>query len=180
MNAEVRRRLGRRDPQGRLRGCLLRIRGTRPRRNDARRDPHRSRRAQNVTVVGFATDHCVKATALDARALGLEVTVLLALRRRNARRPRGRRSPPWTRPASPSHRRAISEPVMRLGKRFDESGEIFPAVAVDPREVDQISGPATRAPLSGDPDTRDATPSTKFEQSFVTDIPQSPATPCWR
>jgi nicotinamidase/pyrazinamidase len=32
-----------------------------------------------VTVVGFATDHCVKATALDARRLGFDVTVLLDL-----------------------------------------------------------------------------------------------------
>jgi nicotinamidase/pyrazinamidase len=33
----------------------------------------------NVTVVGFATDHCVRATALDARKLGFDVTVLLDL-----------------------------------------------------------------------------------------------------
>jgi len=33
----------------------------------------------NVTIVGFATDHCVKATALDARAYGLDVTVVLDL-----------------------------------------------------------------------------------------------------
>ena len=33
----------------------------------------------DVTVVGFATDHCVRATALDARALGLDVTVVLDL-----------------------------------------------------------------------------------------------------
>lgn len=32
-----------------------------------------------VTIVGFATDHCVKATALDARARGLNVTVVLDL-----------------------------------------------------------------------------------------------------
>jgi len=32
-----------------------------------------------VTVVGFATDHCVKATALDARALGFDVNVALDL-----------------------------------------------------------------------------------------------------
>lgn len=32
-----------------------------------------------VTVVGFATDYCVLATALDARALGLEVDVVLDL-----------------------------------------------------------------------------------------------------
>jgi nicotinamidase/pyrazinamidase len=33
----------------------------------------------SVTLVGFATDHCVKATALDARALGYDVTVVLDL-----------------------------------------------------------------------------------------------------
>jgi nicotinamidase/pyrazinamidase len=33
----------------------------------------------NVTVVGFATDHCVRATALDARKLGFDVTVMLDL-----------------------------------------------------------------------------------------------------
>jgi nicotinamidase/pyrazinamidase len=33
----------------------------------------------SVSVVGFATDHCVKATALDARALGFDVTVVLDL-----------------------------------------------------------------------------------------------------
>lgn len=32
-----------------------------------------------VNVVGFATDHCVKATALDARALGFDVCVMLDL-----------------------------------------------------------------------------------------------------
>jgi nicotinamidase/pyrazinamidase len=32
-----------------------------------------------VTIVGFATDHCVKATALDARALGYQVNVALDL-----------------------------------------------------------------------------------------------------
>jgi nicotinamidase/pyrazinamidase len=34
---------------------------------------------KDVTVVGFATDHCVRATALDARDLGLEVNVALDL-----------------------------------------------------------------------------------------------------
>jgi nicotinamidase/pyrazinamidase len=33
----------------------------------------------DVTVVGFATDHCVKATALDARTLGFDVSVALDL-----------------------------------------------------------------------------------------------------
>jgi nicotinamidase/pyrazinamidase len=32
-----------------------------------------------VTIVGFATDHCVKATALDARALGVRVMLALDL-----------------------------------------------------------------------------------------------------
>jgi nicotinamidase/pyrazinamidase len=32
-----------------------------------------------VTVVGFATDHCVRATALDARRLGYDVEVMLDL-----------------------------------------------------------------------------------------------------
>ena len=35
--------------------------------------------AHSVTVVGFATDHCVRATALDARGLGLDVEVILDL-----------------------------------------------------------------------------------------------------
>jgi nicotinamidase/pyrazinamidase len=34
---------------------------------------------RDVTIVGFATDHCVRATALDARALGLNVNVALDL-----------------------------------------------------------------------------------------------------
>ncbi len=33
----------------------------------------------HVTIVGFATDHCVRATAMDARALGFAVTVVLDL-----------------------------------------------------------------------------------------------------
>jgi nicotinamidase/pyrazinamidase len=33
----------------------------------------------SVTVVGFATDHCVRATALDARSLGFDVEVMLDL-----------------------------------------------------------------------------------------------------
>jgi nicotinamidase/pyrazinamidase len=33
----------------------------------------------HVTVVGFATDHCVKATALDARDLGFDVDVAIDL-----------------------------------------------------------------------------------------------------
>ncbi len=36
----------------------------------------RSARIEHVVVCGLATDYCVKATALDARALGFEVTVL--------------------------------------------------------------------------------------------------------
>jgi nicotinamidase/pyrazinamidase len=38
-----------------------------------------SRGIDRVTVVGFATDHCVRATALDARALGLDVSVAIDL-----------------------------------------------------------------------------------------------------
>jgi len=34
---------------------------------------------RSVVVVGFATDHCVRATALDARNLGFDVTVMLDL-----------------------------------------------------------------------------------------------------
>jgi nicotinamidase/pyrazinamidase len=37
------------------------------------------RGVRDVTVVGFATDHCVKATALDARTLGFNVSVVLDL-----------------------------------------------------------------------------------------------------
>ncbi|WP_030421491.1 isochorismatase family protein [Streptomyces sp. SCSIO 75703] len=36
-----------------------------------------ARRVGAVDVVGLATDHCVRATALDARGLGLATTVLL-------------------------------------------------------------------------------------------------------
>ncbi|GAB2675032.1 isochorismatase family protein [Thalassiella azotivora] len=39
----------------------------------------RSRGVRAVDVVGIATDHCVRATALDAAAAGLDTTVLLDL-----------------------------------------------------------------------------------------------------
>ncbi|GAA2721424.1 isochorismatase family protein [Actinocorallia aurantiaca] len=39
----------------------------------------RSRGVTEVDVVGIATDHCVRATALDAAAAGLSTTVLLDL-----------------------------------------------------------------------------------------------------
>ena len=39
----------------------------------------RSRRVTEVEVVGIATDHCVRATALDARGAGFDTTVLLEL-----------------------------------------------------------------------------------------------------
>lgn len=39
----------------------------------------REREVTAVDVVGIATDHCVRATALDARAEGLDTTVLLDL-----------------------------------------------------------------------------------------------------
>lgn len=39
----------------------------------------RERAVDRVTVVGIATDHCVRATALDATALGLRTTVELDL-----------------------------------------------------------------------------------------------------
>lgn len=39
----------------------------------------RERNVTEVDVVGIATDHCVRATALDARAEGLTTTVLLEL-----------------------------------------------------------------------------------------------------
>ena len=39
----------------------------------------RARGVTGVDVVGIATDHCVRATALDARAAGLDTTVLLGL-----------------------------------------------------------------------------------------------------
>jgi nicotinamidase/pyrazinamidase len=42
-------------------------------------DELRSADIDEVTVVGFATDHCVRATALDARGNGFDVTVLLDL-----------------------------------------------------------------------------------------------------
>jgi len=39
----------------------------------------RARRIDAVDVVGIATDHCVRATALDARSAGFPTTVLLDL-----------------------------------------------------------------------------------------------------
>ncbi len=39
----------------------------------------RERGVANVDVVGIATDHCVRATAVDAKAAGLATTVLLDL-----------------------------------------------------------------------------------------------------
>ena len=39
----------------------------------------RERGVSRVDVVGIATDHCVRATAIDARRLGLHTTVLLDL-----------------------------------------------------------------------------------------------------
>ena len=39
----------------------------------------RSRSVTEVEVVGIATDHCVRATALDARREGFDTTVLLSL-----------------------------------------------------------------------------------------------------
>lgn len=39
----------------------------------------RSRGVDEVEVVGIATDHCVRATALDAKQAGFETTVLLEL-----------------------------------------------------------------------------------------------------
>jgi nicotinamidase/pyrazinamidase len=39
----------------------------------------RARSVTEVDVVGIATDHCVRATALDARAAGFTTTVLLEL-----------------------------------------------------------------------------------------------------
>jgi nicotinamidase/pyrazinamidase len=39
----------------------------------------RERDIESVDVVGLATDHCVRATALDAVRLGLEVRVLIPL-----------------------------------------------------------------------------------------------------
>jgi nicotinamidase/pyrazinamidase len=42
-------------------------------------DEFRSADIGEVTVVGFATDHCVRATALDARGHGFDVIVLLDL-----------------------------------------------------------------------------------------------------
>ncbi len=39
----------------------------------------RSRDVTAVDIVGIATDHCVRATALDAKAAGFDTTVLLTL-----------------------------------------------------------------------------------------------------
>ena len=73
--------LGRGHSQGSARGCLLRIR--RRERRAARRWSTSSPSAGiivDVTVVGFATDHCVKATATRRpRHLDFDVDVLLDL-----------------------------------------------------------------------------------------------------
>ena len=42
----------------------------------------RDREVGRLVVAGLATDYCVRATVLDARALGLPVTVLTAVRPR--------------------------------------------------------------------------------------------------
>ena len=52
----------------------------------------RERAVERVVIVGLATDYCVKETALDARQLGFDVTVLRAGRPRR-RPPAGRRRP---------------------------------------------------------------------------------------
>ena len=64
--------------QGRVRGGLLRLRGQRRRR---RRWPTGCASAgwTRVDVVGIATDHCVRATALDAVGNGFATRVLLPL-----------------------------------------------------------------------------------------------------
>ena len=65
-------------PQGTRRPGVLSLRG----RGRGRRplaDGLRTARVERVEIVGLATDHCVRATALGARAAGLGTTVLLEL-----------------------------------------------------------------------------------------------------
>ena len=50
-----------------------------PRRASAGRLAARPTRSPDVDVCGIATDHCVRATALDAAREGFETTVLLDL-----------------------------------------------------------------------------------------------------
>ena len=65
--------------QGRARGRVLRLRGAAARRRPASADWLRARGVDAVDVVGIATDHCVRATALDAVREGFATTVLLDL-----------------------------------------------------------------------------------------------------
>ena len=73
--AAVRRGL----PQGRARGGVLRLRGQGPRRHPARPTGCASTRSSDVDVCGLATDHCVRATALDAVTNGFTTRLLLDL-----------------------------------------------------------------------------------------------------
>lgn len=57
---------------------LQRLRG-RLRRRDAARRLARLRGVDTVDIVGIATDHCVRATAIDAARAGLRTTVRLDL-----------------------------------------------------------------------------------------------------
>ena len=73
--AAVRRDL----PQGRARRGVLRLRGTRPPAASALADWLRAHEVTHVDVCGLATDHCVRATALDAVANGFHTRVLTEL-----------------------------------------------------------------------------------------------------
>ena len=110
--------------QGRARRGVLRLRGPRRRHRPGRLAAH-ARRVPRWTWSGIATDHCVRATALDAVREGFATTVLLDLtagvapehhRGRPGRAHRGRRAPSLDRPSSPLPASAPTpSPTWRLG-----------------------------------------------------------------
>ena len=72
-------------------GGVLRLRGSYDERRRRSRTGSAARGSSEVDVCGLATDHCVRATALDARAEGFaDPGPARAVRRRRARDHRGR------------------------------------------------------------------------------------------
>ena len=79
-----------------------------------------------------------------------------------------------TTPASRSPSRANFKSPRRLRERFDESGEFFAAVTVAPRKVNQFTCSRDHGTTIGRSRNRDASSSTKLEQTFVAQNTQRP------